>query len=732
MNRRSFLKIGLTSAGALMVGCGSSIPWGGSAVPPSKQTPFEPNAWVRVFPDGRVEVAGSKAEMGQGIYTTAAILVAEELEVPVARVEVIPVAGTPYHTANGQITGGSTSTAELWTPLRTAGAAARIMLIQAAAQAWGVPASACTATDGAVHHAASKRSTPYGELVARAARLDPPEDVPLKAKRDYRVIGTAVDRLDLKDKVTGAPIFGIDAQVEGMLIAVLIPPPTFTAEALEVDAEAARRQPGVVDIFAFEYGVAVVAQRYWQAQRAAAQVKVRWSSVPMDRFNSDETMAQLKRAAKTKGAVSARDDGDVDAAFSAAGARILEATYSGPFLAHAPLEPLNALAWVRGDQVDVWTGTQFQSGVQAAAADIVGIDRAQVRMHNAFLGGGFGRRGSVDQVIQALLISKRLQKPVKLIWSREVDTQGGYYRPQMVVHLKGALQGKTLSGLYAHCLSQNAIDYRAMTQQIAPEVMPQLIRRMMGRMGYQVFESGTMPDAAATEGIASTGYTLPNFSVDYTPVRTGVPTLFWRSVGHSVNAFAMEGFIDELAHAAEVDALEFRRALCKDDPRRLAVLKAVAWLGKWGAPLPKGRGRGIAVHHAFETWVGMVTEASVEDGQIKVHSVACVVDCGQAVNTDQIVAQLEGGIVFALGAVLYSRIDLVDGKVQQSNFHDYRVARMSDTPTITCEIIESDAKPTGTGELGVPLVAPTVAAAIFQVTGKRLRSMPFTDALKES
>lgn len=732
MNRRSFLKISLTGAGALMVGCGSAIPWGGAAVPPPEATPFEAHAWIRIHPDNRVEVGAHKAEMGQGIYTTAAILVAEELEVPVASIELVPVVGPAYFVNGGQITGGSTSTAEMWVPLRTAGAAARTVLVQAAAQTWGVPASACRAAEGAVHHDASKRRLTYGALTAAAAKLEPPDAPRLKPRKDYAVIGTAVDRVDLREKVTGAPIFGMDAQVEGMVIAAIIPPKHFGAEARRVDATEAKTLPGIIDVFAFEYGVAVIAEKYWQAQRAIPKVSVDWTGAPSSSFDSAQLMRRTKAFAEIERGVSSRSEGDVEAGLATAGATVLRATYAGPFLAHAPMEPLNATAWVRGDAVDIWTGTQFQSGLQAAAADIVGVDRAAVRVHNSYLGGGFGRRGAIDPVLQALVLSKRLQKPVKVIWSREVDTQAGYYRPQMVVHFEGAIKDQKVIALRAHCVSQSPLDLRQMTQYLAPDFMPLVTRRMLGRAGHQLFDSGTVPNIIATEGISNTAYEIPDLEIEYSPVRSPVPTLFWRSVGHSVNAFAIEGFVDELAHAAGVDGYAFRKQMITQDARRTAVLDAVAKLGKWGSPLAQGRGRGIGVHHAFATWVGMVTEASVVDGVITVHSVACVVDCGQAVNTDQVIAQLEGGIIYGLSAALFGRIDIAQGVVQQSNFHDYPAVRMVESPAITCAIIDSAEAPTGVGELGVPLIAPTLAAAIFQVTGKRLRDMPFVDALKES
>lgn len=728
MNRRFFLKVSLGGAGALMIGCGAKPPWGGPHVPQDPKDAFDPNAWIRIHPDERIEVAMTKVEMGQGAYTLAAILVAEELEVPVDRITPVAAVGAPYETLGMQITGGSSSTPDLWTPMRKAGAAARVMLIAAAAKTWGVPAGECAAEDGAVTHKGSGKSLTYGKLTAAAAAIEPPEDVPLKPREDYKVIGTAVDRVDLHEKVTGAPIFGIDVNVPDMVNAALVPPPVYGSEPTKIDDAEARKTPGVLDVFAFEFGVVVIAERYWQARRAAQALEITWGPSHLDGFDSAKMLADMKAAVAERGP-QAKAVGDIDAAFEADGAKILEATYSGPYLAHATLEPQTATAWVRDDAVDVWTGTQAQTAARNTAARIAGVDPADVTLHNTYLGGGFGRRGCIDAVIQAVMIAKRVKRPVKLTWSRENDTRGWYYRPQMVAHMKGSLQGEALTGFYAHCASQTPGSVPDLISQIAPGWLSEVMLRLMGRMGAQLFDSGTVPNVLALEGMTSHAYTMPNQRVDFSPVKGAVPTLFWRSVGHSFNPFAKEGFMDELAHAAGVDGYAFRRKYLAADDRRTGVLDAVAKLAKWDQKPAEGIGRGIGAHFSFGSFVGMVSEVRVVDGDIRVSKVYCAVDCGQPINRDQIIAQIESAIVFALGAALYGRIDVVDGKVVQGNYDDFRILRMNECPEIVCEIIDSTESPTGIGEPGVPLVAPTVANAVFELTGKRLRDMPLVEAL---
>lgn len=730
MNRRFFLKVSLGGAGALMIGCGATPPWGGPHVPQNPEGAFDPNVWIRIHPDERIEVAMTKAEMGQGSHTLAAILVAEELEVPVAGITPIAAVGAPYEAMGMQITGGSSSTPDLWMPMRKAGAAARMMLVAAAAKTWGVPVGECTAEAGAVKHGKSNRSLTYGKLTAAAAQIEPPEAeaVKLKAREDFKVIGTAVDRVDLREKVTGAPIFGIDARVPDMVNAAIVPPPVFGAEPTSIDDGAAREMKGVIDVFAFEFGVAVIAERYWQAARAAQALKVTWSASPTDALDSRTMLADMVAAVAEEGP-KAQASGDLDAAFEADGAKILEATYTAPYLAHATLEPQTATAWVRDDAVDVWTGTQAQTAARNTTARLTGVDPANVTLHNVYLGGGFGRRGCIDAVIQAVLIARRVRRPVKLTWSRPNDMHGWYYRPQMVARMKGSLQGEAVTGLYAHCASQTPGNVPDMLGQIAEGWLSEVMLRMMGRVGAQLFDSGTVPNVLALEGMTSHAYTVPNQRIDFTPVKGGVPVLFWRSVGHSFNAFAKEGFIDELAHAAGVDGYTFRKKLLPEDDRRTGVLDAVAHIANWKQKPPEGVGRGIATHFSFGSFVGMVTEATVVDGEIRVQKIYCVADCGQPINLDQIKAQLESGIIFGLSAALWGRIDLVDGKVQQSNYNDYRILRFDECPEIVCDVIMSTHAPTGIGEPGLPPVAPTLANAIFEVTGERLRDMPLADAL---
>ncbi len=730
MNRRFFLKVSLGGAGALLIGCGANPPpWGGAHMPQSDDGLFDANAWIRIHPDERIEVAMTKAEMGQGSHTLAAILVAEELEVPVDRITPVAAVG-PQYELNGlmQITGGSTSTPELWKPMRHAGAAARIMLVQAAAKTWGVPAGECSAADGAVTHAKSNRSLTYGKLTAAAAKITPPQNVPLKARKDFKVIGTNVDRIDLREKVTGAPIFGIDVQVPDMVNAALVPPPVYGSTPTAVDDAEIRKMPGVIDVLSFDFGVAVIASRYWQARRAADALKITWSKSHLDDFDSAKMLADMLAAVGEEGP-EAQSKGDIEEAFETSGAQVLEASYSGPYLAHATLEPQTATAWVRGDEVDIWTGTQAQTSARNTAARIAGVDPANVTLHNTYLGGGFGRRGCIDAVIQAVMIATRVDTPVKLTWSRENDTRGWYYRPQMVARMKGSVKDGAVTGFYAHCASQTPGSVPDLISQVAPGWLSEVMLRIMGRLGAQLFDSGTVPNMLALEGMTSHAYTFENQRIDFSPVKGAVPTLFWRSVGHSFNPFAKEGFMDELAHAAGVDAYAFRRKHLAKDDRRLGVLDAVAKLSKWDQKPAEGIGRGIGAHFSFGSFVGMVSEARVVDGDIKVERVYATVDCGQPINRDQIIAQVESAIVFALGAALYGRIDVADGKVVQGNFHDFRILRMNECPEIVCEIIDSTESPTGMGEPGVPLVAPTVANAVFELTGKRLRDMPLVDAL---
>lgn len=733
MDRRGFIRVALTGAGALWVG----VELAGCTSPEVRRMQtaaerdgvFRPSAHLAITPQDRVEVWASKIEMGQGTYTTYALLVAEELRVDPSRIDVSTGSGADFETFNMQVTGGSSSTREAWGPLREAGATARVMLVGAAADQWKVPAAECVAADGKVTHAASGRSARYGELVTAAARRPIPEKVELTPAKGFRLIGKPQPRIDLIDKVTGAPIFGVDVEVEGLLHAVVIHPPVLGARPSSFKPEAALGMPGVVRVLPIASGVAVVARKHWQAQRAAAKVEVVWDEGDNARLDTTALYAAAVEATKGSGA-SHRSEGDAADAIEGA-AKVIEAVYSGPFAAHAPLEPQNATAHVvPGERARVWAPTQFQSGVRDLAARVAGIDRADVELVTTYLGGGFGRRGVTDAVEEALHISAALRQPVQVLWSREDDTRGGYYRPMMLGRIKAGLDAEGMpTGLYVHALSKSVFALGSFAPSLLPEGLPADV--MVARAVGQLTDSGTVADPIATEGLTSMAYAIPAVRVEYTPMRVDVPVTFWRSVGHSVNAFIAEGFVDELAEAAGVDPVEYRRKLLPADSRARKVLDAAVELGRWGSPVEPGYGRGVAVHESFGSWCAQVVEAGVIDGEIKVRRVACALDCGVQINPDQIEAQMHSCVVYGLSAAIWQRIDLEGGRVAQGNFDDYRLMRMNETPEIAVTLIDSDEDPSGVGEPGVPPIAPALAGALFAATGKRLRAMPFADAIAE-
>lgn len=732
MQRRTFLRVALTSAGALCIGV--NLP---SCTSPevrrmrqaAERGEFKPSIYITITPDDRVQVSTGKSEMGQGTYSTYAWLIAEELEVDPATIEIVPQAGPAFQNVGIQVTGGSTSTQEAWTPLRTAGATARLMLTTAAARIWKTPIAECTAENGAIVHAKTHRRLRYGELIPTAANLSIPEDVPLKPTTAHRVIGRRLPRIDLRPKVTGAPIFGLDVEVEGMVRALVLHPPVLGGTLTTYNADAARTEPGIIDIFPIDAGLAIVAHKYWQARRAAARVTTVWDHGQNARLDTTTLTAATYEQSKREG-MTHRSEGNPEDAFTAKGARTLEATYAGPFLAHAPLEPQNATAHVERDRVRIWAPTQFQSGAQDLAARITGLSRDQVELHTTYLGGGFGRRGVTDAIAEALHISKRIARPVQVIWTREEDTRGGFYRPLMLARMTAALSADgTPQAFTGHAISKSVFALTTFAQSTLPEGLPQDV--MVARALGQLPTTGTVADSIATEGIANIPYRFPHIRVDYTPMRVDIPVTFWRSVGHSVNAFAVEGFIDEIAHAAGIDPLEFRRSLLPEDSRERKVLDAAAALGQWGTPVEPGYGRGIAVHASFGSYCAQVIEAGVIDGAIHVRRVTCAIDCGIQINPDQIEAQMESCIIFGLSAALWQRIDIDRGKVRQGNFDTYPLMRIDQTPEITITLIESTEPPTGVGEPGMPPAAPALANALFAATGRRLRTLPLTDALNE-
>ncbi len=703
-SRRAFLKTGA------LVGCGlilgTRIDWARAEEAKSKTASFEPNAFVHIAPDETVTIIVNHSEMGQGVYTSLPMLVNEELDADwkKIRVEAAPVAAVYNHTAFGmQMTGGSTSVWSEYDRLRKVGAAARQMLIAAAAGQWKVDIKECHAQKGKVTHPGGKSLT-YGQLAEKAAALPVPDDIKLKDAESFKLIGRPTLRLDSPEKVNGAAKFGLDVLLPGMSTAVVARPPSFGAKVKSVDVEKAKSVPGVKDVVQVPSGVAVIASDFWQAKAGRDALKIEWDEGPNAGLSTAGMKDQYAKLSKTPGKI-AKKAGDLEAGFASA-VRKISAEYSVPYLAHATMEPMNCTVDLRSDSCEVWVGTQFQTVDRNAAAEIAGLKPGQVKIHTMFLGGGFGRRANPasDFVSEAVHVAKAARSPVKVIWTREDDTRGGYYRPMWYDSISAGLDKSGMPVAWKHTIVGQSI------------VAGTPFEKVLLKDGI---------DHTSVEGAANIPYAIPNLLVDLHSPSVGVPVLWWRSVGHSHTAFVVESFIDELAHAAKKDPFEFRKALLAKNPRHLGVLTLAAEKSGWGRPLPNGVGRGIAVHESFGSYAAQVAEVSVnKKGEIRVHRVVCAVDCGRTVNPGTINAQMESAIVFGLSAALHGAITLKDGKVEQSNFHDYPILRLNEMPKVEVHIVKSREKPGGVGEPGVPPIAPAVANALFNVSGVRLRQLP--------
>jgi isoquinoline 1-oxidoreductase subunit beta len=703
VTRREFLETtGVVGAGLLL---GFHLPAGGRfGAAAADAAPFVPNAWLRLGTDESVLVIVDRSEMGQGVTTALPMLLAEELDADWSKVS-IEFAPADKAYANPlfgmQGTGGSTSVRAAWQPLRKAGAAARDMLVSAAAQTWGVDKAECRAERGAVIHGPSRRRLSYGRLVAKAATLPIPQDAPLKEPKDWRILGTRVRRLDTPPKVDGTAEFGIDVKVPGMLVAVIARSPVRGGAVASFDAAKARAVPGVRQVVQVSSGIAVVADGYWPAKQGRDALAVTWNEGPNAQVTSASISQLLAQSADQPGAVARHDGSDPEAALAAAATRY-DAAYELPFLAHATMEPMNCTAHVRADAVDVWAPTQFQTGAQGLGAKIGGVAPEQVKVHTTYLGGGFGRRFELDFIQEALETSKAVGAPVKVIWSREDDTQQDQYRPACYHRLRAGLDAAGQPVAWTH---------RIVAPSIMARVFPNLVKNGI--------------DGEAVEGGVGMPYTVPNVHVDYLMPDTGIPVGFWRSVNNSFNAFVVESFVDELAHAAKRDPYEYRRDLLTKAPRHLGVLNLAAQQAGWGAPLAAGRSRGIAVWKSFETHVAQVAEISIDsDGTVRVHRVVCAVDCGPVVNPDIVEAQMQSAIVYGLTAALWGEITIDRGRVTQSNFNNYRVLRLAEMPRVEVHIVPSSESQGGVGEPGTPPIAPAVCNAIYAATGKRLRKLP--------
>ncbi len=751
ITRRSLFQLGLAAGGAFVVGCALGRT-GGAIWRHQRQTgEFQPNAWIRILPDNTIIFTLDRVEMGQGTMTSHAMLVAEELEVDprvlkIEHAEAARVYDNRDKQIAIQITGGSTSTRSSWQPLREAGAVAREMLIAAAAQRWGVRTKECYAQGGKVHHdsllgasvpmvpevcggpckSTSKGSFTYGELCAEAAAQDVPH-VRLKDPKDFQWIGKSIDRLDARTKVDGSAIYGIDVKLPGMATAVLVRPPVRGGKLRRFDAAAARARRGVQDVVAIGDAVAVIATGYWEARTGADALVVEWEEGHAGAIDSTELLASYRRLLERPGEHVVRDDGDAGAAHPT-----VEAEYVLPYLAHATMEPQNATAWLHDGRCEVWAPTQTPGIARFRVAEAIGYDLDDVAIHQTFIGGGFGRRGLVDYAVEAARVAQRVRKPVKVVWSREDDQSNDWYRPMAVSRLRGTVTGKQITAWHHRLVTQSIIASEGgdFIGALAPNATPRALRRIATDSVPRLMARGTLVDPTSVEGAADLPYAIGNLRVEFTPVETGIPVGFWRSVGHSHNAFVTEGFLDELIHAAGLDPYQARHDLLAHAPRHRAVLDLAAEKAGWGKPLPAGVGRGIAVHMSFNSYCAQVIEASVDGGRVIVHRAVVAFDCGRVVNPQLVAAQAESAVVFGLSAALKQQVTFKRGRAQETNFNSYKLVRMYECPVIETHIVPSTAEPSGIGEPGVPPVAAALANAIFAATGKRIRRLPIEPELK--
>ena len=706
VNRRNFLKMGVAGTTGLMIG----FYFPAAAEAKAATAPAAPlvfNAWIHVGTDDIVTILIDKSEMGQSILTGLAMIAADEMDCDWKRIrtEFAPADKVYTNPRFGvQATGGSSGTPTSWGPLRKASATARAMLLEAAAQKWGVNTAECRAENSAILHAPSKRRLSYGSLAEAAARLPVPQDVPLKQPSQYHLIGKPTKRLDTPEKVNGSTQYGIDVRLPGMVHAVVARCPVFGGKVASFDATKAKAVPGVKDVIQISNGVAVVANNTWTAMQGRRALDVKWDEGPNASSTSAGISELLANLAATDPAAVARKQGDVDAGLAGA-AKKIEIMYEVPYLAHATMEPLNCAADVRADRCDIWAGTQNQTNAQAVAAKFAGLDPSSVFVHTTFLGGGFGRRFEIDFIGEAVEVSKAIGVPAQVTWSREDDMQHDYYRTVSQARLTAGLDAEGWPVAW-----KNRITCEALMARFGP-----LKNNLDGR---------------SVEILDAVPYDIPNILVDFQAAKAGIPIGFWRSVGASQNGYFLESFIDEVATAANKDPYEFRRRLLAKSPRHLAVLEMAAEKAGWGKPLPAGRFQGIAVVSSYFGYVAQVIEISVNRSEqtLKIHRVVCALDCGRIINPASIDAQARGSIVYGLTAALHGAITIDRGRVQQNNFNDYQMMRFPEMPEIEVHIMQNEETPTGAGEFVVPPVAPALCNAIFAATGKRVRRLPVQPA----
>ncbi len=705
----------LAGAGALLVGFRFRS---GKAAAAAKGI-FAPNAFLRIGADDAVTIIAPDVEMGQGVMTSAAMILAEELGCDWKKIRVEHAPASRDYAMPGELglqnTGGSMSTRSSFSALRIAGAQAREVLARAAAKRWGVDEASVQISSGVVSDAGGKHAT-FGELAADAAKLKVPKKPQLKDRKDFALVGKGAPRVDVRAKSTGTAEFGIDVSRPGMVYATVVHCPVFGGKVARLDAKAAKETKGVIDVFAIEGGVAVVAGGFWPARKAASLVNVTWDEGANGTFSSEELSRRFVKAAAAKKAEKVREDGDASGALGSA-AKKVEAVYDVPFAAHATMEPMTAVVELTKTGLDVWAGLQNQTLTLSAVKKATGLPKKAIRLHTPFLGGGFGRRLEWDYVLEAVAIAKRVNKPVKLVWTREEDLQHDFYRPATQHKLTGGFDAAGATVAWNHRIVSPSITKRLFS--ISDKISMDIESR-----------KPIWHDPTISDGALHIRYEIPNLRVEWANVDYPVPIGFWRSVGASQNGFAVESFVDELAHAAGKDPIEFRKGLLAKHPRFVTALDTVKEKSGWGKALPARHGRGVAIVESFGSICAQVAEVSVsEEGEVKVHRVTAAVDCASFVNPSIIEAQVQGGIVYGLTSALKGPITIANGRVQQSGFHDYPMLRMHEMPHIETHVLTSDAKMGGIGEVSVPPAPPALVNAIFAATGVRLRKLPIDPKL---
>ena len=707
-SRRSFLKTGAVTSGGLMLGVHLPGTLGEAVAAGSMYTP---NAWVHIADDNTITLLSARSDMGQGVYTSMPMLIAEELNVDISQIKVAaapPAAVYVNALLGAQITGGSTSVRDGWEKLRIAGAQVREMLLTAAAARWGVDKDTVKADKGVVTGPGGRKAT-YGDLAEAAARMPVPEKPPIKDPKDFKIVGKRVKRVDTPAKVNGTAEFGIDVKLPGMVYATIVQCPVIGGKVKSFDGAKAKAVSGVLDVVQVSDGVAVVASNWWQAKKASELLSIQWDEGAGAALSDESVISATRQAAATGKVLEiTKPQGDVNAAFQSA-AKVMQAEYITPMQSHAPLEPMNFTAHVQGDKILLIGPTQFQQGAQGAVAAALGVKPEDITLKTTFLGGGFGRRLELDFIVQAAQISKAVNKPVKLLWTREEDITHDFYRPAGVIQVKGAMDAAG---------KPTALHFKVASQSVT--------QRAFG------LPKDTLDPFMAEAAVA--GYNIANTKHDLVIHDTGVRVGYWRAVSHNMNAFANESFMDEMAKAAGKDPYQYRMDLLAGKPRFANVLKLAATKAGWGKPLPKGHALGIALMEGYDTYMAQVAEVSLDSsGEVKVHRVTVAADLGHMVNPDTVEAQIQSSVIFGMGAGLKHQITMANGRVQQTNYNNFAPVRMYEAPKIDITLVQSNEKPGGIGEPATAVVVPAIANAVAALTGKRVRRLPITaDAIKQA